>query len=61
MHGISNKSAYEQWTSLFNPTSTYEGSLDKTQLMTSAFANGIYFVTVEIGRERITKKLVIEK
>jgi hypothetical protein len=26
MLGISNKSTYEQWTSLFNPTSTYEGS-----------------------------------
>jgi hypothetical protein len=26
MLGISNKSSYEQWTSLFNPTSTYEGS-----------------------------------
>ncbi|BFG70877.1 hypothetical protein KACHI17_17580 [Sediminibacterium sp. KACHI17] len=29
MLGISNKSTYEQWTSLFNPTSTYEGSWDK--------------------------------
>src|SRR6187200_3788956 len=26
MLGLSNKSSYEQWTSLFNPTSTYEGS-----------------------------------
>ena len=26
MLGISNKSTYEQWTALFNPTSTYEGS-----------------------------------
>jgi hypothetical protein len=26
MLGLSNKSTYEQWTSLFNPTSTYEGS-----------------------------------
>jgi len=26
---ISSKSTYEQWTSLFNPTSTYEGSWDK--------------------------------
>lgn len=25
MLGISNKSTYEQWTALFNPTSTYEG------------------------------------
>ncbi|UOK43658.1 MULTISPECIES: SRPBCC domain-containing protein [Flavobacterium] len=25
MLGISNKSNYEQWTALFNPTSTYEG------------------------------------
>ncbi|MFM7053688.1 MAG: SRPBCC family protein [Bacteroidota bacterium] len=26
MLGITNKSTYEQWTALFNPTSTYEGS-----------------------------------
>lgn len=29
MLGISSKSTYEQWTSLFNPTSTYEGTWDK--------------------------------
>lgn len=29
MLGLSNKSTYEQWTSPFNPTSTYEGSWDK--------------------------------
>lgn len=29
MLGISNKATYEQWTSLFNPTSTYEGCWDK--------------------------------
>jgi len=29
MLGISNKSTYEQWTSLFNATSTYEGSWNK--------------------------------
>ena len=29
MLGISNKSTYEQWTALFNPTSTYEGNWDK--------------------------------
>ena len=28
MLGIKNKSNYEQWTSMFNPTSTYEGSWD---------------------------------
>jgi hypothetical protein len=33
MLGINNKSAYEQWTSLFNPTSTYEGSWDKGNKM----------------------------
>ena len=26
MLGTNSKSTYEQWTSLFNPTSTYEGS-----------------------------------
>jgi hypothetical protein len=29
MLGISNKTTYEQWTSLFNPTSTYEGKWEK--------------------------------
>ncbi|MES2560469.1 MAG: SRPBCC domain-containing protein [Bacteroidota bacterium] len=29
MLGISSKSTYEEWTFLFNPTSTYEGSWDK--------------------------------
>ena len=29
MLGISNKSTYEQWTALFNPTSSYEGSWNK--------------------------------
>lgn len=29
MLGITNKSSYEQWTAMFNPTSSYEGSWDK--------------------------------
>ncbi|MBK9331349.1 MAG: SRPBCC domain-containing protein [Ignavibacteria bacterium] len=29
MLGISNKSTYDQWTSMFHPSSTYEGSWDK--------------------------------
>ncbi|HCS20252.1 MAG TPA: tungsten formylmethanofuran dehydrogenase [Bacteroidetes bacterium] len=29
MLGITRKSSYEQWTALFNPTSTYEGTWDK--------------------------------
>lgn len=33
MLGISNKSTYEQWTALFNPTSTYEGSWKKGSKM----------------------------
>lgn len=33
MLGISNKSTYEQWTALFNPTSTYEGSWVKGSKM----------------------------
>lgn len=33
MLGISNKSTYEQWTALFNPTSTYEGNWDKGSKM----------------------------
>ncbi len=31
MLGLSDKSTYEQWTALFNPTSTYEGSWEKGQ------------------------------
>ena len=33
MLGISSKSTYEQWTSLFNPTSSYEGSWEKGNKM----------------------------
>lgn len=29
MLGINSKATYEQWTAMFNPTSTYEGSWDK--------------------------------
>jgi len=29
MLGISDKSTYEKWTALFNPTSTYEGNWNK--------------------------------
>ncbi len=33
MLGINSKSTYEEWTSLFNPTSTYEGNWDKGSKM----------------------------
>ena len=33
MLGISDKSNYEKWTALFNPTSTYDGSWDKGSKM----------------------------
>ena len=33
MLGINSKSTYEQWTAMFNPTSTYEGSWDKGSKM----------------------------
>jgi len=33
MLGINSKSTYEQWTSLFNPTSTYDGSWNKGSKM----------------------------
>lgn len=33
MLGIQNKSTYEQWTSLFNPTSSYEGNWTKGSKM----------------------------
>lgn len=44
MLGITNKSTYEQWTSLFNPTSTYEGSWDK--------GNKILFIGVDEKGEK---------
>lgn len=44
MLGINNKSTYEQWTALFNPTSTYEGSWDK--------GNKILFVGVDENGEK---------
>lgn len=43
MLGLKNKKTYEQWTSEFNPTSTYEGSWEK--------GSKIYFVgTDETGK-----------
>jgi hypothetical protein len=33
MLGIQSKSTYEQWTALFNPTSTYEGTWEKGSKM----------------------------
>ena len=33
MLGINNKSTYEQWTALFNPTSSYEGNWNKGSKM----------------------------
>ena len=33
MLGINSISTYKEWTSLFNPTSTYEGSWDKGSKM----------------------------
>ncbi|MES2588540.1 MAG: SRPBCC domain-containing protein [Bacteroidota bacterium] len=44
MLGIKSKSTYEQWTSFFNPTSTYEGTWDK--------GNKILFVGVDEKGEK---------
>ncbi len=44
MLGIKSKSTYEQWTALFNPTSTYEGSWDK--------GNKVLFVGVDDKGEK---------
>jgi len=44
MLGNSNKSTYEQWTSLFNPTSTYEGTWKK--------GNKILFIGVDEKGEK---------
>ena len=44
MLGINSKSTYEQWTSLFNPTSTYEGNWGK--------GNKILFVGVDDKGEK---------
>ena len=44
MLGTTSKSTYEQWTSLFNPTSSYEGSWDK--------GNKILFIGVDEKGEK---------
>ncbi|WP_026898817.1 hypothetical protein [Daejeonella oryzae] len=44
MLGINKKSTYEQWTSLFNPTSTYEGTWEK--------GNKILFIGVDEKGEK---------
>lgn len=44
MLGLSNKSTYEQWTALFNPTSTYEGKWEK--------GNKILFIGVDENGEK---------
>lgn len=44
MLGISNKSTYEQWTAIFNPTSSYEGNWDK--------GNKILFIGVDEQGEK---------
>jgi hypothetical protein len=44
MLGTSSKSTYEQWTSMFNPTSTYEGSWEK--------GNKILFIGVDENGEK---------
>jgi hypothetical protein len=33
MLGLTHKSTYEEWTALFNPTSTYEGNWEKGSKM----------------------------
>lgn len=44
MLGIKSKSTYEQWTALFNPTSTYEGTWEK--------GNKILFIGVDEKGEK---------
>jgi hypothetical protein len=44
MLGLTNKKTYEQWTALFNPTSTYEGSWYK--------GNKILFIGVDEKGEK---------
>jgi len=44
MLGINNKSTYEQWTAIFNPTSSYEGNWDK--------GNKILFIGVDEKGEK---------
>jgi hypothetical protein len=43
MLGISNKSTYEEWTAIFNPTSTYKGNWSK--------GSKIHFVGVDENGE----------
>ena len=53
MLGIDNKSTYEQWTALFNPTSTYEGDWNKGSKM--------LFVGVDVeGRKSGMVSMIVE-
>ena len=57
MLGINSKSTYEQWTSLFNPTSTYEGNWDKGNKIlfvggTSTIETEDYAIPLQLGAER---------
>ncbi|SFJ34846.1 SRPBCC family protein [Myroides guanonis] len=60
MLGIKNKSTYEQWTSAFNPTSTYEGNWEKESkvLFFSLNEQGEKVGMVSKVIENITNKFV---
>ena len=70
MLGINSKSTYEQWASLFNPTSTYEGSWDNGNKggMVSKIAENIAnkFVSIQHyglvqGDKEVTEGPEVEK
>lgn len=60
MLGINNKSTYEQWTALFNPTSTYEGNWNKGSkiLFIGADENGVKGGMVSEIAENIPNRFV---
>ena len=60
MLGFSEKSTYEKWTALFNPTSTFEGSWNKGSkiLFTGTDENGLKGGMVSEIAENIPNKFV---
>lgn len=60
MLGIPNKLSYEQWTALFNPTSTFEGNWNKgsKMLFVGTDAKGEKGGIVSEVAENITNKFV---
>jgi hypothetical protein len=59
MLGLDEKSTYESWTRLFQPTSTYEGAWEKgSKILFTAFENGKRHGMVSMVKELIPHAFV---